>query len=785
MPGAKILFHIIRSLIKYWGVTLLNIAGFAIATTAALVIALYVRNELTFDRFIQDADSVALVSTVYSPPASPVVSNEKSPAGLATWLRTDAPAVEAATRLHPVEWSMRTARKQSLEYFYWADPSLFQVLQVRAMAGDLKTALQKPYTMVLTRRMAERYFGRDDVIGQTAFINGASPVTITAVLEDFPANSSLGREIFVSSLSDYSMLAVLDQHPIWQWASSYTFLRLKPGMHLTDEEVMRIAVRHWRGDSNLPMQFRVTPLKDVHFQPEAESQMTPRGHLDTVFVMIALAGFIQLLAAVNLAGLMTAQIDERSSEMAIRRSLGAKRPDLIAQILLEATVVVVLAVFTGLMLAERLLPTINAMLRLQLSLWRAPFFLAGCLLACAVAGIAASLHPAMVLSSARGLARDGALPSGIRRIGWLVAQFALLITLLICSQVVYRQWAFATGAALNFDADHVVQIDMYTHGDQNEAFRRDVLKINGVREAAYSRFIPDDRDVRPAWSVSPSGRRIQFNRQSVDVNFFHMFGVRLLAGKNFTDVYAFNRPPTEIILSRSAAEALGFHDPGDAVGRMVNYEADHLDITSRIVGVVSDMRISTIRGDQQPMIFDNQSAFFTRLNVKLTPQNESATLAAIDETWKRDFPQANPINRHFYSEYLDELYHDMVQQWWTFGLLSVVGMCLSVLGLTGLSMYLARSQAREIAIRIALGARTRDIFLMRLTPFLMPLALANLVAGALSWLLMSLWLNAFKAHVSLDALSFIMAGALTVAITVITLTAHGLMNASSRASIHL
>jgi len=528
------------------------------------------------------------------------------------------------------------------------------------------------------------------------------------------------------------------------------------------------------------------PLTDLHFQPEAESQMTPRGHLDTVFAMAVLAGFVQFLAAVNLAGLMTAQIDERLGEMAVRRSLGAKRHDLFVQVLLEAAVLVLLAVFTGLMLTERLLPAINSVMGLQLSLWTSPIFLAGCLLCAVLAGVAAGIHPAIVLSSARPASArrdsDGSLLSGIRRIGWLVVQFALLITLLICSQVVYRQWAFATGPALHFNADRVIQINVYEHGDQNESFRQRLLAIKGVEDAAFSRFIPDDRDVRPAWTFLPSGHRVQFDRQSVDTNFFHMFSVRLLAGRNFTSVYDLDRPPTEIILSQSAAQILGFRQPADAIGQTLDYEADRLHMRSKIIGVVSDMRIGTVREDPQPMVFDNQSAYFSRLNVRLAPETEAAALAAIDQQWKHDFPQANPINRHYYSEHLGELYHDMVQQWRAFGLLAMVGVCLSVLGLTSLSMYLARSQTREMAIRNALGAKPWDIFRLRLTPFIKPLILANLAAGLLSWLLMTLWLGAFKVHISLDALSFINAGAATVLITLVTLTVHTLLTSPAGSS---
>lgn len=782
--STRLFFHISRSLVKHWGVSLLNIAGFAIGTAAALVIALYVRNELTYDRFIPDADRILLLSTVYSPPGSPVVSSEQSPAGLAGWLRADAPAVDAVARIHPVDWPIRSPRLQALEHFYWADANLFDLLRVKAVAGDLRTALRKPDTVVMTRRVALRYFGREDVVGQTVYVGGNFPVTITAVLADFPANSSLGGEIFVSASTGYSMLSVLALHPNWQWSSSYTFARLKPGARLTAQEILSIAVRHWKSEDNLPAKFRIVPLADLHFQPEADSQMAPRGHLDTVFAMTGLAAFVQFLAAVNLAGLMTAQIEERRGEMAVRHSLGAKRHHLFIQILLEAAVIVVLAVFAGLMLAERLLPLINHVLRLQLSLWSAPVFLAGCLLGAAFAGIAAGLHPAIALSSSDTPAsrRDAGTPASYgMRASWIVVQFALLITLLVSSQIVYRQWAFAMGPALNFDAARVIQIWVYDKAGQDDQFRQHVQGVKGVEDAAYSRFIPDNRNIRPAWS-SPNGRRVQFNRESVDTHFFRMFAVHLIAGRNFDHVYFANQPPEEVILSRSAAQALGYRQPADAVGKVLDYEADQVHVRSRIIGVVEDMRIGTVREAWQPLVFDNQSFFFTRLNVRLKPGSEAATMAAIDQLWKRDFPDAGPINRHAFSDDLDELYHDMAQQWWAFGLLSIVGVCLSVLGLTGLSIYLARSQMREMAIRNALGAKQWDIFRLRLAPFVKPLILANAAAGILSWLLMSWWLKSFKTHVDIDALSFINAGAATVLITLAALTVHSLLSTPARSS---
>ena len=187
------------------------------------------------------------------------------------------------------------------------------------------------------------------------------------------------------------------------------------------------------------------------------------------------------------------------------------------------------------------------------------------------------------------------------------------------------------------------------------------------------------------------------------------------------------------------------------------------------------MRIASVREPLRPIVFDSQSAFFSRLSVKLGVANQADILAAIDRTWRKDHPDAGPINRQFYSDYLRSVYREMIQQWRAFGLLSFVGGGLSVLGLSGLSIYLARTRLRELAIRNALGARQWDIFLQRIEPFIGPLIFANLVGGVLSAALMSWWLQSFATHVGLDPWVFLSSGILTVVIALLTLTVHSLL----------
>lgn len=782
---ASSLVHICRSLLRFWGLSFLNIFGLAIGFSAAIIIALYVRDELTYDRFMRDADKVYLLSANYGTAARPMVASDKTPAGLALWLRSDAPAVDDVARLHPVEWVIKADRIEFLERIYWADPNIFNLLHLKAVSGDLRSALAEPDTVVLTQSMARRYFGREDVVGRNLHLSGDLSLRVTAVLADLPANSSLDRQMFVSARTSYSMLAILDQHPDWQWASSYTFIRLKPGARLAADEIKRIAARHWVPPHNFPLKFELIQLLDLHFAPSADGQMKPRGHGDSVGAVSAVAGLILILAGVNFAGLMTAQIDERREEMAIRRALGAQRRDLFFQIMGEAAVISLIAVAAAFAMTEWLLPVLDRKVGLELDLWSSLAFATGAAVLACLTGTLGGLFPAIALSrAALGGPRDQIPPSRhyLSRIGWVVVQFSLLITLLIASQTVYRQWSFATSKALNFDANRVMLIPIYEGSVQSVRFKKNIEALPGVEGAALSRYTPILEGTWPGWTQGPGGAVIQFTRHSVDPEFFNLYRVRVLAGHTFTNVYDTQNLPLEIVINRSAATALGYRTPQDAVNQRMTYQADHLVRTSKIIGVVDDMRLTTVREPLRPMIFDNQSVFFSHLSVRLKDRRDLTTLAAIDRLWRRENPNNAPMERYFFSDYLATQYHDMVQQWWAFGLLSVVGVCLSILGLSGLSIYLARARLREIAIRNALGARLWDIFKLRFAPFIKPLILANIAASLVSWILMTWWLDAFAAHVNLSLLSFVFAGGFTVLIAAATLGAHAIMAAPARSS---
>ncbi|MDV6330890.1 ABC transporter permease [Asticcacaulis sp. 201] len=766
--------------------SLLNILGLAVGFAAAFIVALEVRSELGFDRFIPGADQIYLLRTLYTPDAGDQISSDQSPAGMAKWPQHDSASIEAVSRLVTAEWPMRTPHIVTQQSFYWADSNFFDVVRFSAVKGDLSKALQKPDSMVLTQKMARTFFGREDVVGQTVVLSDWLKVTITAVLADFPDNTSFGNQIFISSESSYSMISILDSHPEWNWTSCLTFVRLKPGTSLSTKSLTLLASRNGVSSREHPTKFEIVPLTQLHFLPRADSPIAARGHPDTIVAMIAVAVLIVVLAVVNFSELMTLQIDERRHEMAIRKTLGAETHHIFLQILVEAGILVCLSLTLAAAGVERFLPMLDPIMRVGRSPWSEVWFLLGSLAVGFSLAMLGAIYPALALASAHPRHSRNPTPSiggaSLSRSLWTITRFSLLILLLTTSHTVYRQWRFATSDGLNHQANRVLLINTASDVPADVRLRHPLLSVRGVENATYSRRLPEQRDIWPDWIRRGDGRIIQAQRQSVDPYFFDFYDIKPLAGRTFTTISPSLTPPREVIINRAALQALGFGKPHDAIGAKINLARDTGDLSSKIIGVVDNIRLANIRDPAPPMIFDNQSAFFNRLSVKLTPGAEASALGHIREIWLQTYPRAGPMDARFYSDYVHTEYADMYQQWYVFGLLSVIGVAVSIFGLIGLSIHIYRTGRKEIAIRNALGASKADLIGLRLKPYLRPLVIANIVAGPLAWLVAFSWLGTFALHVSPAWPTFVLASASTFLIAFGTLVIHTALVEPARSS---
>ena len=765
------ILSVLRIIIGRWVIYLLMISGLTLGFCTALIIGLYIRNELTFDSFLPDADQIYLIATKYGSGGHALVESDMMPSGVARWVKADLPNTEAVARLIPSEWPLLTTRKKTRGQFYWADPNIFEILKLPVARGDLKTALTEPGSVVLTERMAIAYFGRADVIGQKLMTWDKIVLHVTAILKDFPANTNLDREIFISGRGDYSELSILDASSGAFWPNAYTYITFKPGAEVvqTEQALLRIGQRRWQGEITVPVGFELIKIPDLHFHPSGDNQMKPRGHLELVISLCAVALIVITHAGVNLAGLILAEANERGDEMALRAAVGARRQDLIWQVIQEALCVSCFSALTATALAEQILPALNSAFALGLSLWKEPFGLLAAIVGSAcLFGLLSGLFPALIVSRPFRYSESASrLTTNLRRSGrwrgWIVAQLAVVIVLLIAAETMSRQWDYATGAALNFDGANVLMVE---HGDWRFSLRvsdfmANLRTVKGVEAVAESFGVPTAGFIRPAWVKGHGGRLIALSRNSVSPDFFDVFHVPFLAGGNLTGTYVFPDAPKDIILNRSAARALGFSLPGNAIGKMIEYDVDQVRRRSRIVGVIADMRFAPVYEPVQPMIFDNDGTYFSQISIRISPHNRDKIIGQIDQLWDRLTDGKVPIIQSTFHEYLMDQYADLRHQILVARIVSFVSAVLSILGFVGLSIFQTRHQVRETAIRRALGASFLDIIHDRLSVFYGPILIANLIAWPAAWVLMSSWLDSFADHVPLSIGDFFAAAAIS------------------------
>jgi putative ABC transport system permease protein len=771
------ILSVLRIILGRSVIYLLMISGLTLGFCTALIIGLYVRNELTFDSFIPGADQVYLIATKYGSEGQTLVESDMMPSGVAQWAKADLPNTQAIARLIPSEWPLLTPRKKTRGQFYWADPNIFEILKLPVARGNLKTALSEPGSVVLTERMAIAYFGRADAIGQKLMTWDKIVLHVTAILKDFPANTNLDREIFISGRGDYSEISVLDAKSGAFWPNAYTYVTFKPGAAVvaTERALLRISLRRWQSENTTPVGFELIRIPDLHFHPRGDAQMKPRGHLELIIFLCAVALIVMIHAGVNLAGLILAEANERGDEMALRAALGACRHDLIWQVIQEALWVSCFSALTATALAEQILPALNNAFALGLSLWKEPFGLLAAIVGSAcLFGLLSGLFPALIVSRPFRYSESTSrvtidLHRSGRWRGWIAAQLALVIVLLIAAGTMSRQWAYATGTALNFDGANVLMVE---HGDWRfslkvPAFIADLRTVKGVEAVAEGFGAPTAGFIRPVWVNGRDGRSIALNHNSVSPDFFEVFHVPFLAGGNLEGTQVFPEASKDIIVNRSAARALGFSVPGSAIGKTIEYDVDQLHMRSRIVGVIPDMRFAPVYEPVQPMIFDNDGTYFSQISIRISPDDPDKTIGRIDQLWEKLTDGQVPIIQRTFHQYLMGQYAELRHQILVARIVSFVLAVLSILGFVGLSIFQTRHQVRETAIRRALGASFLDIIHDRLSVFYGPILIANLIAWPAAWILMSSWLDSFADHIPLSISDFFLAAVASSGFTLI------------------
>ncbi|MBD1394231.1 ABC transporter permease [Mucilaginibacter sp. ZB1P21] len=784
----------LRQLSKQKMYATIKVGGFAFSVAACILIALYIKSETGYDKAYPDADRIYRVIGQYN--VDGVIKKGPSlPAPFGKVLTSNFPEVEQSARIMPNalfdgagsnEVSTANDTQNTHEDgFAYADQELLNLLQLPMVYGDRKHALDQPFTVVIAKSKADKYFPKQNPLGKLIYLNGdkTKPYKIGGVMQDFPASSHL----------QYSFLLTLTGKELWPgeqtgWGSSnYTsYVKLRPGTDVPafEKKLVRNILNKYiipdmvkagnkrAADIMSKSSLHLQPIGDVNLKSYDIDDNLSHGDIRFIWLFGGVAGFILIIACINFINLSTARSANRAKEVGLRKVVGSSRAGLVQQFITESLLYSFLSFAIAIIIAVILLPYFNLMagktLSLQFQSW---WLLPSLIVAAVVVGIAAGIYPALYLSAFKPIAvLKGKLSTGSKssflRNGLVVFQFATSIILIIGTLVIYNQMEFIMNKKLGYDKDQVVMLqgtDML--GSRIKELKNELLKIADVKSVTISDFLPVAGTKRNGNVFYNEGKTLEEEGSGaqywfVDTDYLKTMGIKLVAGRNFSAQMAGDSQA--VIINQTMANKLNLKNP---VGkRIANNGA-----VNTIIGVVHDFNFESLRDNVDGLVMQLSNQKSSIVSVKLNTGNVHGTLSAINGVWKT-FAPAQPIRYTFMDERFASMYADVQRMGRIFTSFAILAIVIASLGLFGLSAFMAEQRSKEIGIRKVLGASISSITALLSMDFLKLVGIAIVIATPIGWWGMHAWLQDFANRTPIQWWVFILAAISAIVIAVITIS---------------
>ncbi len=808
----------IRALAKSRTYALINIVGLAIGMAACLMILLYVRYEVSYDRWIPGSDRTFQVQSWYkSSETGREAQLQMTPYVAGKSLRDNFPQIERevyVTNNDPVFF--RNGQASSTEDYLWVDGNFLEVVPLPLVRGDVRNALSQVNSAVITQSEARRRFGTDDVVGQTMTLITRGlrrDFRIAGILRDLPRNSHLR----INSLIRLDYVAYNAEQPqgleCWGCQNGWVYIKLRPG---ADVEAIRAGLQAWerraipdensgeaRYNAGDDQDWHIVNLEDVHLGRAQAAAMSPGNDRRTIVTFAIIALLILGMAVVNFTNLATARASQRAREVALRKALGASRRQLIVQFIGESIIMTLVAMLIALALVEILMPSFAAFLEsdLRVAYWGMDGILLPVLLLVLVVGILGGLYPAFFLSrfepaSVLKANKSSSETPGTGRLRsvLVVAQFAVSIGLIICTAVIYGQTVYARTLDPGYNRSNILQIDelsRYQLLDKGQTLVDRMRRVPGVQAAGRTTIgVATDNNSNTSIMVPGRTEPNLIGIYQVDEGYLEAMGLQLVGGRWFDD----RRPMDDmtlpfpqdlaaeralaarganVVINELAARRLGFRDPRQAVGRtfraaLVDNEIGLVPVT--VIGVVRDARFRNVRLPLDPIMFSNMNTGHTHIVLRFQG-DPAAVRAGAERVWKSVTNEV-PFEAEFSDDIVAELYEAEDARAQTFAAFALLAILVACLGLFGLAAFTAERRTKEIGIRKVLGARTRDIVRLLAWQFSKPIIVANLIAWPVAWWVMRDWLDRFDARIDLGPTPFVLAGVVALVIALGTIAGH-------------
>ncbi len=767
----------LRNLRKHKGYTLINIAGLTVGIVCCALILLFVRHELSYDRFHQKADHIYRVLVTFHENSK---SNRMSvtPAPMAPTLAEEYPEVLKAVRVE-TPFGKTLVSYEGKQFYeegvYGADPNLFEVFDFPLLHGNPETALQNPTSVVLSQVTAQKYFGNENPLGKVIQIErGVQYFQVTGVLQEIPQASHLRPDLIIP-------FANIGEGRLDNWLgfsfASYILLSDKTAAAVLEEKLPDFVVKHY---SDAPSWFPklslgLQPLADIHLRSDFDNEAGKLSAITYLYLFAALAFFIITVACINFMNLATARSQHRAREVGVRKVIGGMRSQLVLQFISESVILALIATVGAIVLIEFFLPTFNTLVQKELYLDYSSdrLLLAGFFLLALCVGIAAGSYPAFFLSRfqpvevLKGGLRTGVSGARLRQFV-VVGQFVISIVLIAGTLVVNEQIEFVRNKRLGFDKEQVVVVPLRGEQAQNNwpRLKTQLLRYPEILQATASSGVPADQN----WWITISKRgdddaAKDIYTYQIDYDFFATLGIELAAGRFLSPDFPGDSAHA-FVLNETAVKKFGWESAEAAIGQSFVWQNVK---RGSVVGVVKDFHFRPLYEEIAPAVFHLMPNRMNFIIMRVRPNSMKEALAVLKEKWQT-FDSGHPLEFSFMDDKVELQYGAETRLLKIFGIFSVFAIFISCLGLFGLVSFTTEQRTKEIGIRKVLGASVSNIIFMLSNGFTRLVLISFILAAPIAWWAMNKWLQNFAYRHPLGLGVFIYAGVLALGIAWLTVS---------------
>jgi putative ABC transport system permease protein len=757
-----------RNILRHKSYAFINIMGLSIGLACTILIGIYVLNELSFDKFHSKSDRIYRIYLDGKMGTNKFLG-PSTPAPMASALMADYPEVEEAARLFKEgNRSVKYLDKSFYEdNFFYADSNVFNIFTFEFIEGN-KSALMQPKTLVITDKVAKKYFGTTNAVGKTIQVvnSDSTYFQITGVVKEFPSNSHFHFD-FLASMSSFEYA----RNTQWVNNSFYTYMVLKPGTnHIAFQEKMVGMVKKYVGPqvsqylhisfdelvkSGSTLSYKIQRLEDIHLHSNMDFELETNGNMSYVYIFIIIAFFTLLNACINFTNLSTARSAGRAKEVGLRKVFGGQRGALVFQFLSESVFISIIAVIIAAVLVKLALPEFNNLVGQQIDINTSQIILYSpiLLLFAIITGIIAGSYPAFYLSGfvpaevLKGKLNKGTGNAKLRSV-LVVCQFTFSIFILLGTFIVARQLEFIQNKNMGFDKDKIVVIERTNPIRNNvKVFMEDLKSIPSIEAVSLSSDIPGRLMNHNGYlpEDSKTNEPLLFAVYAVDPNYTKTMGIEMKDGRFFSNDYPSDS--SAIVINESAARYLAYKDP---IGkRLINPGNENREMLT-IIGVMKDFHFESLHKPVNPMVlFMNRDYYDGFITVRLAKGDPKNTLQAINESWKK-FALDAPLQSFYFDQNFDKLYKSELQTRKLLSVFSVLTILIAVLGLFGLVSFMAERRTREIGLRKVLGSSVMRIVVLLSKDITYLVLLSSILAAVGIIFAANQWLQQFAYHIGIS-----------------------------------